>query len=117
VFYERLKDEVRDERSVRSAVERGWVRARRTILSADAISLLAAVILYAVSIGDVRGFAFTLGLSTFLDLFVVFFWTKPLVTLAVRLPLFSTSRISGLSPGHAGISAPASRRRPAQERA
>lgn len=105
VFYERLKDEVREGRSVRSSVERGWVRARRTILSADTVSFLAAVILYLVSIGDVRGFAFTLGVSTLLDIFTVFLFTKPVVTLLVRRPLFSTSRASGLSPGHAGISA------------
>jgi preprotein translocase subunit SecD len=103
VFYERLKDEVREGRSVRSSVDRGWKRAIRTILAADTVSLLAALILYAVSVGDVRGFAFTLGLSTMLDLFVVFLFTRPLVTLAVRRPFFSTSRWSGLSPGHAGI--------------
>lgn len=103
VFYERLKDEVREGRSVRSSVDRGWKRAIRTILAADTVSLLAALILYAVSVGDVRGFAFTLGLSTMLDLFVVFLFTRPLVTLAVRRSIFSTSRWSGLSPGHAGI--------------
>lgn len=103
VFYERLKDEVREGRTVRSSVERGWVRARRTILSADTVSFLAAVILYLVSIGDVRGFAFTLGVSTLLDIFTVFLFTKPLVSLLVKRDLFSTSRASGLSPGHAGI--------------
>jgi preprotein translocase subunit SecD len=103
VFYERLKDEVREGRTVRSSVDRGWKRAIRTILAADTISLLAALILYAVSVGDVRGFAFTLGLSTLLDLFVVFLFTRPIVTLAIRMPFFSTSRWSGLSPGHAGI--------------
>ncbi|HEY0558966.1 MAG TPA: protein translocase subunit SecD [Frankiaceae bacterium] len=96
VFYERVKDEVHEGRSVRSAVERGWVRARRTILTADTVSLLAAVVLYSVSIGDVRGFAFTLGLSTLLDLFVVFLFTKPTVSLLVRLRLFSSGRHSGL---------------------
>ncbi len=97
VFYERLKDEVRDGRSVRTSVERSWVRARRTILSADTVSFLAAAVLYWLSIGSVRGFAFTLGLSTLLDLLVVFLFTKPVVTLLVRHPLFSTSRYSGLS--------------------
>ena len=97
VFYERLKDEVHEGRTVRASVERSWVRARRTILSADTVSFLAAAALYYLSIGSVRGFAFTLGLSTILDLVVVFLFTKPLVTLLVRRPLFSTSRFSGLS--------------------
>jgi preprotein translocase subunit SecD len=98
VFYERLKDEVHEGRTVRASVERSWVRARRTILSADTVSFLAAAALYWLSIGSVRGFAFTLGLSTLLDLVVVFLFTKPVVTLLVRMPLFSTSRFSGLSP-------------------
>jgi preprotein translocase subunit SecD len=88
VFFERLRDEVREGRRLRSAVERAWPRARRTIISADAVSLLAAVVLYAVSIGDVRGFAFTLGLSTISDLFIVFFFTKPLLTLLARNKAF-----------------------------
>ena len=77
VFYERLKDEVHEGRTVRTSVERSWVRARRTILSADTVSFLAAAMLYWLSIGSVRGFAFTLGLSTLLDLLVVFLFTKP----------------------------------------
>jgi preprotein translocase subunit SecD len=97
VFYERLKDEVHEGRTVRTSVERSWVRARRTILSADTVSFIAAAALYYLSIGSVRGFAFTLGLSTILDLVVVFLFTKPVVTLLVRHPLFSTSRFSGLS--------------------
>jgi len=97
VFFERLKDEVREGRTVRSGVERGWVRARNTILSADFVSFLAAATLYFLSIGSVRGFAFTLGLSTLLDVAVVFLFTKPVVTLLVRRNLFSTSRISGLT--------------------
>jgi len=103
VFYERLKDEVRDGRSVRTSVERGWVSARRTILSADTVSFLAAVTLYIVSIGDVRGFAFTLGLSTLLDVVVVFIFTKPVVTLLVQRPFFSTGRYSGLSAKAMGM--------------
>jgi preprotein translocase subunit SecD len=97
VFYERLKDEVHEGRTVRTSVERAWVRARRTILSADTVSFLAAAALYYLSIGSVRGFAFTLGLSTLLDLLVVFLFTKPVVTILVRKALFSTSRYSGLS--------------------
>ena len=90
VFFERLRDEVREGRTLRSAVERAWPRARRTIISADAVSLLAAVVLYVVSIGDVRGFAFTLGLSTLSDLFIVFFFTKPLLTVVARRPAFNS---------------------------
>jgi preprotein translocase subunit SecD len=97
VFYERLKDEVHEGRTVRTSVERAWVRARRTILSADTVSFLAAATLYYLSIGSVRGFAFTLGVSTLLDLVVVFLFTKPVVTLLVRRRLFSTSRMSGLT--------------------
>lgn len=104
VFYERLKDEVHEGRTVRASVERSWVRARRTILSADTVSFLAAAALYWLSIGSVRGFAFTLGLSTLLDLVVVFLFTKPVVTLLVRRPLFSTSRYSGLTPRALGTS-------------
>ena len=84
VFFERLKDEVHEGRSVRVAVPRAWVRARRTILSADTVSFLAAAILYYFAAGDVRGFAFTLGLSTILDLVVVFLFTHPLVSLLSR---------------------------------
>jgi preprotein translocase subunit SecD len=90
VFFERLRDEVREGRRLRSAVERAWPRARRTIISADTVSLLAAVVLYLVSIGDVRGFAFTLGLSTISDLFIVFFFTKPLLTVLARTRAFDS---------------------------
>ncbi|MGH3614723.1 MAG: protein translocase subunit SecD, partial [Pseudonocardia sp.] len=71
IFFERLKDEMREGRSFRSAVPRGWVRARRTILSADAVSFLASAVLYILAVGQVKGFAFTLGLATVLDLIVV----------------------------------------------
>jgi len=90
VFFERLRDEAREGKRLRSAVERAWPRARRTIISADAVSLLAAVVLYLVSIGDVRGFAFTLGLSTLSDLFIVFFFTKPVLSLVSRWPAFDS---------------------------
>jgi len=96
VFFERLKDEVRDGRTVRSAVPRAWVRARRTILSADTVSLLAAVVLYLLAAGGVAGFAFTLGLSTIIDLIIVFLFTHPLVALLSRWPSFTSPRISGL---------------------
>jgi preprotein translocase subunit SecD len=88
VYFERIRDEVREGKRLRSAVERAWPRARRTIISADAVSLLAAVVLYLVSIGDVRGFAFTLGLSTLSDLFIVFCFTKPLLAVMARRRAF-----------------------------
>jgi len=96
VYFERLKDEVREGRSLRSATPRAWVRARRTILSADAVSFLAAAILYWLAIGDVKGFAFTLGLSTVLDLLVVFLFTHPLMAVLSRVKSFGTNRLSGL---------------------
>jgi preprotein translocase subunit SecD len=96
IFFERLKDEVRDGRTFRSAVPRAWVRARRTILSADAVSFLAAAVLYILAVGQVKGFAFTLGMSTVLDLVVVFLATHPLVAMASQSPLLSQPALSGL---------------------
>lgn len=96
IFFERLKDEIREGRTFRSAVPRGWVRARRTILSADAVSFLAAAVLYALAVGQVKGFAFTLGMSTVLDLVVVFLVTYPLVALASRNKYLSRPSLSGL---------------------
>jgi preprotein translocase subunit SecD len=96
IFFERIKDEVREGRSFRSAVPRGWIRARRTILSGDAVSFLAAVVLYALAVGQVKGFAFTLGMSTVLDLIVVFLVTHPLLALASNSRLFSSPAWSGL---------------------
>jgi preprotein translocase subunit SecD len=96
IFFERLKDEVREGRSFRSAVPRAWVRARRTILSADAVSFLAAAVLYVLAVGQVKGFAFTLGLSTVLDLLVVFLVTHPLVALASNNRVFGSPSLSGL---------------------
>jgi preprotein translocase subunit SecD len=96
IFFERLKDEVRDGRTFRSAVPRAWVRARRTILSADAVSFLAAAVLFVLAVGQVKGFAFTLGMSTLLDLLVVFLATHPLVALAAQSPLLSQPGVSGL---------------------
>jgi preprotein translocase subunit SecD len=96
IFFERLKDEVREGRSFRSAVPRAWVRARRTILSADAVSFLAAAVLYVLAVGQVKGFAFTLGMSTVLDLVVVFLVTHPLVSLASNNRVFGSPSMSGL---------------------
>jgi preprotein translocase subunit SecD len=96
VFFERLKDEVREGRTFRSAVPRAWVRARRTILASDAVSFLAAVVLYIVAVAEVQGFAFTLGLSTILDLVIVFLVTHPLVVFASRSKFLSKPSMSGL---------------------
>jgi preprotein translocase subunit SecD len=96
VFFERIKDEIREGRSFRSAVPRGWVRARRTILSGNSVSLLAAAVLYFLAIGEVKGFAFTLGLTTILDTVVVFLVTWPLVYLASKSTLLSKPAFNGL---------------------
>jgi preprotein translocase subunit SecD len=102
VFFERIKDEVHEGRSMRVAVPRAWVRARRTILSADTVSFLAAAILYYFAAGDVRGFAFTLGLSTILDLVVVFLFTHPLVSWLSRSAAFGSARFTGLDSAREG---------------
>ncbi|WP_067843696.1 protein translocase subunit SecD [Nocardia lijiangensis] len=96
VFFERIKDEIREGRSFRSAVPRGWQRARRTILSGNAVSFIAAAVLYALAAGQVKGFAFTLGLTTVLDVVVVFLVTAPLVLLASRSPFWSKPSVNGL---------------------
>ncbi len=104
VFFERIRDEVRDGKSLRLGVEAGWRRARLTILAADAVSFLAALVLYIFAIGVVRGFAFALGLTTLIDVFVVFFFTKPLVSLLARTRFFGTGhRLSGFDARHLGI--------------
>jgi preprotein translocase subunit SecD len=100
IYFERLKDEIREGRSFRSAVPRGWIRARRTILASDGVSFLAAAILFWLAVGDVKGFAFTLGMSTVLDLVVVYLVTHPL------LVLVSKSKSKFLSnPKHLGLGA------------
>jgi preprotein translocase subunit SecD len=106
VFFERLKDEVHEGRSVRVAVPRAWVRARRTILSADTVSFLAAAVLFYFTTADVRGFAFTLGLSTILDLIVVFLFTHPMVSLLSRSSAFGSARFTGLDALRASGPAP-----------
>ena len=112
VYFERLKDEIKEGRTPRSAVDRAWVRARRTILSADTVSLLAAVILYLVSVGGVRGFAFTLGLSTLLDVVVVFLFTRPLISYLSRFRWFSRSALTGFFGPDGGQPLTASVRKP-----
>ena len=107
VFFERLRDEVREGRSLRAAVERGWGRARRTILVSDTVSFLAAALLYYFAIGSVRGFAFTLGLTTIIDVVVVFTFTKPMMTLLARTKFYGGGHpLSGLDPARLGARAP-----------
>lgn len=97
VFYERLRDEIRGGKSVQAGVERGFKRAFLTILTADGVSFLAALILYALSVGEVRGFAFTLGLATLIDVFVAWLYTRPVVTLLARTRMFREGRFGGLA--------------------
>ncbi|MEB3031003.1 protein translocase subunit SecD [[Mycobacterium] nativiensis] len=96
VFFERIKDEIREGRSFRSAVPRGWSRARKTIVSGNAVTFLAAAVLYFLAVGQVKGFAFTLGLTTILDLVVVFLVTWPLVYLASKSPTLAKPAYNGL---------------------
>jgi len=108
VYFERVRDEVRDGRSLRSAVETGWMKARRTILVADFVSLIAAAMLYIFAVGGVRGFAFTLGLTTLIDILVVFLFTKPLLTLLAKTKFYGSGHpLSGLSPHSIGMVPPA----------
>jgi preprotein translocase subunit SecD len=103
VFFERLRDEVREGRTLRTAVEHGWVRARRTIIASDFVSFLAAAVLYELTIGSIKGFAFTLGLTTVIDIVVVFLFTKPLVTILSRTQFFGGGhKWSGLDPERLG---------------
>ncbi|MFJ8594566.1 protein translocase subunit SecD [Streptomyces sp. NPDC093598] len=115
VYFERVRDEIREGRSLRPAVERAWPRARRTILVSDFVSFLAAAVLFIVTVGKVQGFAFTLGLTTLLDVVVVFLFTKPLLTLMARRPFFANGhKWSGLDPKSLGAQPPLRRtRRPA----
>ncbi|MCX5183317.1 protein translocase subunit SecD [Streptomyces sp. NBC_00268] len=112
VFFERIRDEIREGRSLRPAVERAWPRARRTILVSDFVSFLAAAVLFIVTVGKVQGFAFTLGLTTVLDVVVVFFFTKPLMTLLARRKFYASGhKWSGLDPKALGAKPPLRRTR------
>ncbi|MFD6027342.1 protein translocase subunit SecD [Streptomyces griseoluteus] len=112
VYFERIRDEIREGRSLRPAVERAWPRARRTILVSDFVSFLAAAVLFIVTVGKVQGFAFTLGLTTVLDVVVVFFFTKPLMTLLARRRFFADGhKWSGLDPRSLGAKPPLRRTR------
>jgi preprotein translocase subunit SecD len=90
VYFERVRDELRDGRSLGASVESGWKRAIRTILVSDGVSLLAAVVLYALTVGNVRGFAYTLGLTTLIDLAVVILFTHPMLELLAKTRFFSS---------------------------
>ncbi|MEU6117625.1 protein translocase subunit SecD [Streptomyces sp. NPDC047117] len=112
VYFERIRDEIREGRTLRPSVERAWPRARRTILVSDFVSFLAAAVLFIVTVGKVQGFAFTLGLTTLLDVVVVFFFTKPLMTLLARRKFFYSGHPwSGLDPTRLGAKPPLRRGR------
>ena len=97
VYFERVKDEMREGRTMRTAVETGWVRARRTILVADTVSLIGAVVLWQLTVGSVRGFAFFLGLSTLSDMIVSYFFARPAVLLLAKTKLFNRGRVLGVA--------------------
>jgi preprotein translocase subunit SecD len=104
VFFERIRDEMRSGKSMRVAVEAGWVRARATCVAADAVSILAALVLYIFAAGVVKGFAFALGLSTLIDLAVFFWFTHPMVSWLARFPFFNRGhRLSGLDAENLGL--------------
>ena len=106
VYFERVKDELREGRSLQASIDHAWKRARRTILASDAVSFLAAVVLYMLAIGSVRGFAFTLGLTTLVDVLVVILFTHPVLVLLSRTKFFGEGhRFSGLDPRQLGRSA------------
>ncbi|MGW5778490.1 protein translocase subunit SecD [Streptomyces sp. NPDC003863] len=112
VYFERIRDELREGRTLRPAVERAWPRARRTILVSDFVSFLAAAVLFIVTVGKVQGFAFTLGLTTLLDIVVVFLFTKPVMTLLARTKFFGNGhKWSGLDPKRLGAKPPLRRTR------
>ena len=103
VYFERVRDEVRDGRPLRAAVEEGWDRAKRTILVSDAVNLVAAVVLYLLAVGGVQGFAFTLGITTVIDIAVIFLFTHPMMELLIRTRFFGEGhKLSGLDPEHLG---------------
>jgi preprotein translocase subunit SecD len=104
IYFERIRDEIREGKRLRVSIDQGWIRARRTILAADFVSLLSAAILYFLSVGSVRGFAFTLGLITFVDIAVAFLFTRALVTkLGNSKWMNSGSPWTGVSPTRLGV--------------
>jgi preprotein translocase subunit SecD len=99
VYFERLKDEIRSGKSIRSSVDRSFSRAYRTIFTADVSSLIAAGLLYVLTVGGVRGFAFFLGISAVLDLIVAWFFTRPIVAILGRNRFFTEAPFFGLARG------------------
>lgn len=103
IYFERVRDEVRHGLSLRAAVDEGWVHARKTIIVSDTVNLVAAVVLYVLAVGGVQGFAFTLGVTTVVDLAVIIFFTHPLMVACLSIPFFGQGhRLSGLDPEHLG---------------
>lgn len=103
IYFERVRDEVRHGLSLRAAVDEGWVHARKTIIVSDTVNLVAAVVLYVLAVGGVQGFAFTLGVTTVVDLAVIIFFTHPLMVACLAIPFFGQGhRLSGLDPEHLG---------------
>ncbi|WP_342769465.1 protein translocase subunit SecD [Sphaerisporangium album] len=117
VYFERMRDEMKEgRRSLRVAVEVAWVRARRTILIADAVMFIAAVVLYFLAVGGVAGFAFAMGLTTLIDILVVFLFTKPFVAMLAKLSFFAKGhKLSGLDAERMGREAPVARTTVSQE--
>jgi preprotein translocase subunit SecD len=103
VYFERLKDEIRAGRTVRASVDRGFKSAFRTVVSADLVSLLGALCLWLLTIGAVKGFAFWLGISTIIDLFTAYFFTRPLVIMLGRNPIVTAARGIGIARGLASV--------------
>lgn len=103
VYFERIRDEVRDGSPMTTAVEHGWKRAKRTIIISDMVNLVAAIVLYVLAVGGVQGFAFTLGLTTLIDLMVIFWFTHPMMVLLMNTRFFGGGhKLSGLDPEHLG---------------
>lgn len=103
VYFERVRDEVRDGRPLQAAVDEGWDRAKRTIVVSDMVNIVAAVVLYLLAVGGVQGFAFTLGVTTVIDLFVIFMFTHPMMELLIATRFFGEGHpLSGLDPEHLG---------------
>ncbi len=96
VIYERIKDEIRAGRTFRSAVPHAWERARSTIVTGNMVTLIAAVVVYLIAVGEVKGFAFTLGLTTVFDLLVTFLLTAPLIIMASRQAWTAKPAFNGL---------------------
>ena len=103
IYFERVRDEVRHGRTLVAAVDEGWTHARRTIIVSDAVNLVAAVVLYFLAVGGVQGFAFTLGVTTVVDLAVIILFTHPMMVQILRIRFFGEGhRLSGLDPEHLG---------------